>query len=166
MLCLVLPVALAEETIALKWENVVPVLKAGNVTGQFYTFDEIAVKIWVPDGMLPIELSEEDNASGYIGYFMPEDQSVQMAVMYIDTDGMSLEEYAQYLTSEAGAAEVEMGTVNGFPCVSYKTQEQDSISVAFSTEAGYTLEVICAPVSVENAELVWGAVISSIQVAE
>ena len=166
MLCLLVPAALAEETNVLNWETVVPVLEAANVTGQFYTFDEIAVKIWLPDGMLPAELTEEDKAMGYIGYYMPEDESAQMAVMYVDTNGMSLDEYAQYLASEGGAAEVEMGTVNGFPCVSYKIPEQDSVSVAFSTEAGYTLEVTCAPVSVENAELVWGAVISSIQAAE
>ena len=56
--------------------------------------------------------------------------------------------------------------MNGLPCVSYKLPKQDSISVAFTTEAGYVLEVTCNPLSVENAELVWGAVIASIQAAE
>jgi len=166
MLCLLVPAALAEETNVLNWETVVPVLEAANVTGQFYTFDEIAVKIWLPDGMLPVELTEEDKEAGYIGYFMPEDESAQMAVMYVDVNGMSLEEYAQYLASENGATDIETGTVNGFPCVSYKLPEQDSVSVTFTTQAGYALEVTCAPASVENAELVWGAVISSIQAAE
>ena len=166
MLCLLVPVALAEEANVLTWETVVPVLEAANVTGQFYTFEEVAVKIWLPDGMLPTELTEEDKEKGYIGYFMPEDQSAQMAVMYVDVNGMSLEEYAQYLASEDGVTEIEMGTVNGLPCVSYKMPEQDSVSVTFTTQAGYALEVTCVPASVENADLVWGAVISSIQTAE
>ncbi len=166
MLCLMMTAALAEEAVALNWEDFVPVLEAGNVTGQFHTFDEISVKIWLPDGLEPVELSDEDKENGYIGYFMPDDESAQMAVMYVDTNGMALEDYAQYLSTEAGAAEVEMGTVNGFPCVSYKLPEQDSVSVAFTTEKGYILEVTCAPLSVENAELVWGAVIGSIQSAE
>ena len=166
MLCLLVPAALAEEAAVLNWETVVPVLEAGNVTGQFYTFDEIAIKIWLPDGMAPVELTEEDKANGYIGYFMPEDQSAQMAVMYVDTNGASLEEYAQYLAGESDVTEVEAGTVNGLPCVSYKLPKQDSVCVTFATEAGYMLEVTCAPLSVENAELVWTAVIASIQNAE
>ena len=165
MLCLLVPAALAEEN-ALNWETVVPVLEAGNVTGEFYTFDEIAVKIWLPEGLLPVELTEEDKENGMIGYFMPEDESAQMSVVYVDTDGMSLEEYAQRLSSDGDVTEVEMGTVNGFPCVSYKLPKQDSVSGAFTTEAGYIVEVTCAPLSEENAELVWGAVVASIQAAE
>ena len=83
--------------------------------------------------------------------------------MYVDLNGMSLEEYAQYLASEADVTEIEMATVNGFPCVTYKLPAQDSVSITFTTEAGYALEVTCTPASVENAELVWGAVVASIQ---
>ena len=165
-LCLLVPAALADETLTMNWETVVPTLEAANVTGQFYTFDEIAIKIWVPDGMAPVELSEEDKANGYIGYFMPDDQSAQMAIVYVNTNGASLEEYAQYLASEGDVTEVETGTVNGLPFVSYQYPAKDSLNVTFATEAGYLLEVSCAPLSVENAELVWTAVIASIQNAE
>ena len=163
-LMLLASAAIAEAP-ALSWSDFEPVLEAGGVTGQFYTFDEIAIKIWLPDGMNAVELTDEDKANGYIGYYMPEDQSATVAVMYVDVNGMSLEEYGNYLTSEAGATEVEVGTVNGFPCVSYKLPEQDTVSVAFTTEAGYVLEVTCSPASEENADLVWGAVVSSIQAA-
>lgn len=166
LLCMISTVALAEEATVLNWEDVVPVLEAGNVAGQFYTFDEIAVQIWLPDGILPVELSDEDRAQGLIGYYAPEDGSAAVSIMYIDFGGASLEEYAAYLAGESDVTEVEMGTVNGLPCVCYKLPEKDSVSVAFTTEAGYALEVTCAPLSEENAELVWGAVISSIQATE
>ena len=156
-------VAFAEAAPALNWEDFEPALEAGGVTGQFYTFDEIAIKIWLPDGFNPVELTEDDTAAGYIGYYMPEDQSGAVAVMYVDIGGASLEDYAAYLESEAGATEIEVGTVNGLPCVSYNLPDQDSVSVTFTTEAGYALEVTCAPASDENAQLVWGAVIASIQ---
>jgi hypothetical protein len=65
MLCLLVPAALAEET-TLNWETAAQILEAGNVTGEFHTFDEIAVKIWLPEGMLPVELTEEDKENGYI----------------------------------------------------------------------------------------------------
>ena len=166
-LCLIATaaVALAEAAPALNWEDVTPILEAGGVSGDFYTFDEIAMKIWLPEGMYPVELTEEDREKGFIGYFMFEDESGAVSVVYVDVSGMSLEEYGEYLASEAGATEIEVGTVNGFPCVSYTLPEQDSVSVTFTTEAGYALEVTCTPLSVENADLLWGAVISSIQAA-
>lgn len=167
VLCLVVTAAaaLAEAAPALNWEDFSPILEASGVSGEFYTFDEVAVKIWLPEGMYPVELTEEDQENGFIGYFMPEDESGAVSVVYVDVNGMSLEEYGEYLASEAGATEIEVGTVNGFPCVSYTLPEQDSVSVTFTTEAGYALEVTCTPLSVENADLLWGAVISSIQAA-
>lgn len=166
MLCMMTSVALAGETPTLSWEAFQPILEAGGVTGQFYTFDEIAVKIWLPDGMYPVELTEEDAAKGYIGYFMPEDQSAAVAVMYVDMNGASLEEYAELLSSDSNVTEIENGIVNGLPCVSYKLPGQDSVCVTFTTEAGYALEITCTPLSEENAELVWGAVFASIQATE
>ena len=76
-LCLIATaaVALAEAAPALNWEDVTPILEAGGVSGDFYTFDEIAMKIWLPEGMYPVELTEEDREKGFIGYFMPEDES-------------------------------------------------------------------------------------------
>ena len=164
-LCLMMSAALAEEAVELNWSDFEPILEAGGVTGQFYTFDEVAVKMWVPDGLEPVELSEEDVAKGFIGYFAPEDGSAAVSIVYVDINDSSLEDYAAYLP-ETGATEIETGIVNGLPCVSYKLPEQDSVSVTFTTEAGYALEVTCTPLSEENAELVWGAVISSIQATE
>ena len=166
MLCMLMTAAFAEDTVELTWEAFEPVLEAAGVSGDFYTFEDIAVKIWLPEGLNPVELTEEAVEKGFIGYFMPDDQSASVGITYVDVNGMSLEEYAQWLASEAGATEVEMGTVNGLPCVSYRLPAQDTVSVAFTTEAGYVFEVTCAPYSEENAELVWGAVISSIQAAE
>ena len=154
-----------EGTNSLNWEDVEPILEAGEVNGDFHTFDEIDVKIWLPEGCDPVELTDEDKENGYIGYFMPEDESAAVAVVYVDVNGMSLEEYAEYLASEDDVAEVEAGTVNGFPCVTYKMPENDSMNITFTTEAGYALEVTCTPASEENAELVWGVVMASIQPA-
>lgn len=163
MLCMLATVGLAEEAPALSWEKVAPVLEQGNVKGQFVAFDEIAIKIWLLDGLNAVKLSEEDRANGLIGYFMPADESARVAVMYVNVNGMGLEDYANYLSGESDVADVQIGTVNGLACVTYKQPEKDSMSMAFSTEAGYLLEVTCAPASQENADLVWGAVFASIQ---
>ena len=163
VLALAIPTALAEDVPALNWSDFEPILEAGGVAGEFHSFDEVAVKIWLPEGFNPVELSQEDKDAGYIGYFMPEDQSATVAIMYVNMEGMTIDDYAETLSNMEGVTEVEKGTVNGLPCVDYQMPEQDSVSIAFTTEAGYILEVTCVPISDENAKLVWSAVIASIQ---
>lgn len=165
ILALTLTAAMAEAAPELNWSDIEPALEAGGVAGQFYTFDEIAVKIWLPEGFNPVELTQEDVDAGYIGYFQPEDKSATVAIMYVNVDGMTIDDYAESLSTMEDVTEVEKGTVNGLPCVNYQMPEQDSLSIAFATEAGYMLELTCVPMSEENADLVWGAVIASIQAA-
>ena len=163
VLALTLTAAMAETTPELNWSDYEPILEAGGVTGQFYTFDEVSVKLWLPDGLNPVELTQEDKDAGYIGYFMPEDQSGTVAIMYVNVDGMTIDEYADSLSKMEDVTQVEKATVNGLPCVDYQMPGQDSVTIAFATNAGYILEVTCVPMSDENAQLVWYAVISSIQ---
>ncbi len=166
MLCLMATAAFAEEALTLDWETGSAVVEASGLTGEFYTFEDLAVAFWVPEGLEPVELTEEDVANGYIAYFMPEDQSAALAFVYVDVNGLTVEDYATYLTSETDAQNVEIGTVNGLNCVSYTMPEKDTVNIMFATEAGYALEVTCWPLSEENAELVWGVVVSSIQAVE
>lgn len=164
-LCLMLScAALAEGANELNWADVEPLVEGSGITGDFVTFDEIAVKIFLPDGLLAGELTDEDYEAGYIGWFIAEDQSAQVAVMLVGMDGMSIEEYAGYLP-EIGADEIEFGAVNGLPMVSYRMPENDSYNVAFATEAGNIFEVIMSPASQEGADMVWGIVAASIQEA-
>ncbi len=165
-LCLLCSVAMAESVTTINWEDVFgPAVEAGQVEGEFVTFDEIAVKIWIPEGLQAAELSDEDREKGYIGYFT-EESGATVAVMYVNTNGASLEEYADYLKTADGVKDAEMIVLNGLPAVSYDLPEQDATCIAFTTEAGYILEITMTPVSAEGAEFVWGAVGSSIQAAE
>ena len=166
-LCLMLSAAAAETAVEVNWADTFgPAIEAGNVKGEFVTFDEIAVKIWIPEGLQAVELSEEDKANGYIGYFTESTDNATVAVVYADVNGMSIEDYAAQVQQIEGVTEVEMATVNGLPAVNYQMPADDTVSVAFATEAGYILEVTMYPLSVEGADMVWGAVAASIQAAE
>ena len=161
-LCLLLcSAAMADD---LNWENVVE--SAKQVAGEFKTFNEIAVKIWMPDVLQAVELSDEDRSNGYIGYFMTEDQSSAVAVMYVDMNGMSLEDYEAKLREDNDVSELEAGTVNGLPCLGYALTEKDTSVLAFTTQQGYILEVSCAPISDEGFAAVAKMVMASIQNAE
>ena len=155
-LCLMLGgTALADNEIT--WEQVAPELESKGVTGEFYTFEQIAVAIFVPAGFSPAELPNDT----YIGYFAAEDGSA-IALQYVNVDGMDLATYTAALEN-VGATEIETGTVNGLPCVTYEVPENKSINVAFTTEAGYLLEVVCAPMESDEDKMAAAFVMASIQ---
>ena len=157
-LCLMLGcTALAENEIT--WEQIVPTLEAAGVTGEFVTFDEIAVKVFIFNGMAAQELSDEDRQNGYIGYYAAEDGSA-IAIQYVDVNGMTLEDYTANLP-EAGATEIETGTVNGLPCISY--EYNSNLCCSFTTQKGYILEVAAGPMTDEGFQSVASIIFSSIQ---
>ena len=160
-LCLMLGcTALADAEIT--WEQVAPMVEESGLTGEFVTFDEIAVKLFVPTGMNAVELSDEDRQNGYIGYFAADDGSA-IAVQYVDMNGMTLTDYAAQL-AETDATGIETGTVNGLPCVSYEFGT--NLCCSFTTQMGYILEVTVGPVEDDNAKLGGSVILASIQAAE
>ena len=148
--------ALAENEI--NWADVEPTLEASGIDGDFYTFDQVSVAIFIPKGLEDSELPNDS----YIGYFAAEDGSA-VAVQYVNVEGMTLEAYAEALPG-VGATEIETGTVNGLPCISY--EYNDNMICAFTTQMGYILEVAVGPLPDENAKLAAGFILASIQAAE
>ena len=155
-LCMLCSVAFANE---LTWASVEEA--ASQIAGEFKTFDEISVKIWIPEVLQAVELSDEDRESGYIGYFASDDAPV--AVQYENMEGMSLEEYEAQLKEDSEVSDIEAGTVNGLPALSYAIKDKDTGVVAFTTEMGYILEVACGPLSNEGFAQMVGIILSSIQ---
>ena len=161
-LCLMLGcTALADNEIT--WEQVAPILEAANVAGDFVTFEEIAVKVFIPTGMNAVELSEEDKTAGIIGYFATDDGEA-IGVQYVNVDGMSLEDYKASLEGTEGVTELEAGTVNGLPCLSY--EYNGNMVCSFTTQMGYILEVAVGPLPDDNAKMAASFILASIQSAE
>ena len=163
-LCLMLGcTALADNEIS--WEQVAPQLEAAGVTGDFVTFDEIAVKVFIPTGASAVELSDEDKTNGYIGYFASDDgDDDAIAVQYVDMNGMDLETYAAQLKEDSEVSELETGTVNGLPCISY--EYNGNMCCSITTQMGYILEVTVGPLANDAEKLAAGFILASIQSAE
>ena len=130
--------------------------------GEFVNFDEIAVKMWMPTALAAVELTDDDKAQGYIGYYQPEDGSAAIAVMYVDANGMTLAEYKDQLT-QIGATDIEDVVINGMEAVSYVLEESNVACVSFTTDAGYIFEVSGAPQSDESFAALLSIVMASIQ---
>ena len=155
-LCMLCSAAFAAD---LNWSDVEEA--ASQIAGEFKTFDDISVKIWIPDVLKAVDGMEDR-----IGYYMTEDQSAAVSVQYLDMNGMTLEEYEAALKEDAEVSEIEAGTVNGLPALSYMLKESDVACVAFTTQMGYILEIACGPMSDEGFASVVAYIISSIQNAE
>lgn len=150
------------EAIEIDWADIEAQGAETIAQGEFINFDEIAVKMWMPNALAAVELTDDDKAQGYIGYYQPEDGSAAIAVMYVDAGGMTLEEYKEKLT-EAAATEMEDVVINGMEAVSYVLEETDTACVSFVTEAGYIFEVSGSPKSDENFAALLSMVMASIQ---
>ena len=143
----------------LSWEEVEPFVQERGITGDWYTFEQIAVAIMIPSGFEAQELPSD----AYIGYFAAANNSA-VGLMYVDVDGMDLQAYAEYLKNpEIGATEIEFGTLNGLPCVSYEVPANKTLNVAFTTEAGYILEAFCGPVNDDEDKTIGSYILASIQ---
>ena len=154
------------EPVEVNWSDIEPAVKELGIEGDFVTFDEIALKMWMPTVLAPTELTDEDKENGYIGYFQTEDESAAVAVVYVDVNGATLEEYQTLLAEDETVSELETCSLNGLNALSYKIEDTDSASVAFDTEKGYILEVTFAPISDEGFEQVASIITASIQPEE
>ena len=155
-LCLLGSVAMADELV---WAGQAEEA-ASQMEGEFHTIKEGSIKIWIPAALNEIELTDEDAEAGYIAYFEAEDGEAGIAVQYFDMEGMSLEEYAED-RKDNEAEDIEIGIVNGLPCLGYKYE--DSAVMAFALENGYILEVVAEPISDDNFQSVAALIFCSIQ---
>lgn len=157
-LCLMLGTAAMAES-AVNWEDIAPQLEAAGITGEFVTFDQIAVKLFIPEGMNAAELPDDS----FIGYFAADDGDA-IAIQYVDVNGMDLDQYKTILEGTEGVSEIETGTVNGLPCISY--EYNGNMCCSFTTQAGYILEVVVGPLADDNAKIGASIILASIQSAE
>ena len=167
-LCLMLAAAGAfaeTATTEMSWETVEPLLETYGLEGDFETFDEVAIQIWIPSSMTRSELTQEDVDKGFIAHFLDEDQTAQVSVVYVDVDGTTLEEYEKMLP-DYGVSDIEELVINDIPALSYTVEETDSVTIAFETEGGYILEITMAPKSAEGADIAWYIIASSIMEEE
>ena len=111
-----------------------------------------------------VELTEKDEEKGYISYLTTDDESVAVAIVCADGEGMTLEDYMTYLANSEDISGVEYGLVNGIEAVSY--DYEGNMNVAFMTDAGYLVEFTFGPMSDEGFATVASIMAASIQTIE
>lgn len=156
--------ATTDEVLTLDWEDVSAL--AGDEDGDFYTFDNVAVMIWIPKELESIELDEEDLEAGFIGYFYDEEDDYTISVVLSDVGVESLEEWKTVLEDEMGITDIGDCIINGYEAVMYSDEEEDYFCVDFIMESGNLLEFTFAPYSDDDFFAGSTVIISSIQPLE
>ena len=159
-LCLLGSCAFADGQLV--WEGEIAEAAAA-YEGEFHTLNEVSAKIWIPAEFEEAELDEEQKEDGTIAAFVTEDDAA-IVVQYVDMEGMTLEQYQAELEGSDDVTELEAGTVNGIPCLSYEYNGNGVL--AFTTEMGYILEVAFGPLSNEEYKTKASFALASIQSAD
>ncbi len=131
----------------LSWKDGEKAVKESGLKGKFVTLDDVAIKFWIPNDYKEEKLTADDKEQGFIAYYENSKTDSSVSVVYVDADGMTLEEYKKELKKDSDVEELEDCVINDIECVGYRIPKQDSLHVAYTTENGYLLEFNFAPVT-------------------
>ena len=166
LLCTVSVCALAEddiaETTAITWKEVEKEIEAADLDGEYVFFDDVAMKMWIPDGFQPVDLKPEETDSGLIASYTTEDKAARIDVSCPDLEGKNLDELVPALKEE-GFSDVEIIDLNGYPMLGYKDEESDSMCAIFAADPGIYLHVMITPYSDSRLGSVANLIVCSLQ---
>ncbi len=137
---------------------------AAQYPGKFVQLNQVALAFYLPDCLQEQELTEaEVNDEGYLAYFTDAERGWNVAVQYMNIEGMGLADVAEMLNATEGVANLSIVTVNGIECINYDYADQPVTVMTYVTEAGYGLEFVFGPLNDEDAMIMATAMAASIQ---
>jgi hypothetical protein len=158
----------ATESTDFVWAEMKEVLDEAEITGDFVSFDDAGLKVWIPDLYEETELTDEDIENEYLGWYVSEEQEDgvvgQIGIGLYDMGVDSIDEYIEALI-EAGYDSAEAATVNGMDGAMHFINEDDydAALLAVMGKDGRIFEVSVHPISTEEYSAVAYAILSSIQ---
>ena len=162
-LCLFAGCALAEEAVELNWSDAEAAIEEAGIEGSFYTFDDVAVQVWIPDIFENKDLTEDNVEDGAIGRFELADESAGVYVQYLEGySGATMDEFEAGL-AETEAIEVERVVLNGMEGITYTVEDTDAMYLVFITERGNYVQFIFYPMSDEGYSSTASLIAMSIQ---
>ena len=164
-LALVLSLAgsLAEQVPAINWSDVES--DAADIDGSWYTFENLALQMWVPDIFENADITEDDDPT-MIAKFLVPDGSAAIYGQYVEGYEGATMENAIASIKDNGGQEIERCTLNGLDAVSYSYSDMDAVYVTFVTQNGNFVQFIFTPVSDEGFKAVAQLVTASIMPEE
>ena len=155
--------SLAEQAPAINWADAESA--AADIEGSWYTFETLALQMWVPDIFENADITEDDDPT-MIAKFLVPDGSAAIYGQYVKGyEGATMENAIASIEANGGQ-EIERCTLNGLDAVSYSYPDMDAVYVTFVTESGNFVQFIFTPVSDEGFKAVAQLVTASIMPEE
>ena len=161
-LCLLCAVAVAEEGNIANWEDIEPNLEAMGLTGDFVSLEQLGLKIWLPAGLNPVEVSAEDAAAGRLALFMADDNSY-LAVDAVNVEGMTIDQLFENTKATEGLSDVDMISANGLNAVVYKSEASDFWSASLVDTNSNIINFVMGPASADGSQIAFSIIMSSLQ---
>jgi hypothetical protein len=166
MLCLLCTAAVAENASEITWSDVEATLTEQGLTGEFAVLDQLGLKIWLPNGLDAVEVSEADAAAGRLALFTDADHTAYLAVDAVHADGMTLDQYYENVLAAEGVSDVEMVTANGLSAVIYKSEAMDFWCASLVDTNSNIITFVMGPASEDGSQIVFSVIVASLQAAE
>lgn len=166
MLCLLCTAAIAEDASTMNWTDIEPTLAAQGLTGEFVVFDQLGLKVWLPEGLNAVEVSEADAAAGRLALFTDAENTAYLAVDAMNVEGMTLDQYYENAKATEGLSDVEMVTVNDLNAVVYKSESANFWSASLVDTNSNIINFVMGPASEDGSQIVFSVILASLQPAE
>ena len=170
VLLFAIPVIAQEEDnpVVLTWEDDIEnVFIENGHSGTFYNIPDLGIKLLVPEGLEPVELTEtEINENGLAAAFVNEDSSKQIIVSLRDLGVDNLYDLSILARDSIGEGFKYGGfyKLNGLNAIVFMNTERDELTAAISTtEPQYFIQVSILPISDEDMNILSGFILGSIQ---
>ena len=149
----VVPEDISFETKSLYWTDVEDEVEASGIEGDFYYFDEIDAKMWIPYFLEEKTLTDANRDAGYIAYFIAADDSEDFAigVQYFEA-GITEDEYVEALQEALEIDDMSEFIINDIPFIVYSLPDNDVLVLGTITMEGAVFEASFYPLS--NSEFI------------
>ena len=150
----------------LNWDdNMTKEFTDKGLSGQFFTIDELDLKLMIPEGMAQRERTEDEAKNNIATVFADEKNEKTVKIRFDEIAGCtSLEDVAKMLViNPENKVEIGFAKINGLGAVLVKNAEANTVSAVFPANEGRFLQVICSPVSDPAMFELFQYVIASVQ---
>ena len=120
--------------------------------GDFYAMEAIGLKIWIPNGLQPVE----SDSCAYL--FMDEEGTNGISVFVEDApeglDATNAEAVLAYVVDAVGGEEASISVVNDITCVAYKLGDEElpQYCTTYGTADGHLVSFVVDGVDSEDPE--------------
>ena len=156
-LVMVLSVTAMAETVSIDvvdWDELISNegMDAYVANGDFYALETLGLKIWIPNGLQPVE-------SEYCAYLFSDEEGTSGLSVFVedapeDLDPTNADELYAYVVNVVGGDDAAPSVVNSIYCVSYTLGGDDLVQycVTYGAADGHVIHFVVDGVNSENAD--------------